>query len=242
MWWPDCNPSEIREKTVHISGSARTIADVDDTLIDVLIVEDHAMVAQALADALVATGSMHVLGTVTTTADALTLISVYQPQVVVLDLRLGDCDDSTAVIADMLTISPQSKILILSAWGDDWSVSRAVEAGCHGYLLKEQGLDDLVEGIRSVARGEATFAPAVLSRVLKLLRPGTVSAEALTTRENEVLRRLADGLTTEQIAADLYVSVNTVRNHVNNIIRKLNVHSRLEAVSYALRKGLIRVG
>ncbi|MEX0846605.1 MAG: response regulator transcription factor [Ilumatobacteraceae bacterium] len=215
---------------------------MDDSLIDVLIVEDHQMVARALSDALAATGSFTVMGAVGTTAEALTLVSAYQPQVVVLDVRLADCDDSTAVIPDILTISPNSKVLVLSAWGDDWSVSRAVEAGCHGYLLKEQGLDDLIDGIRSVARGEATFSPAVLSRVLKLLRPGSVNAEALTTRENEVLRRLADGLTTEQIAADLFVSVNTVRNHVNNIIRKLNVHSRLEAVSYALRKGLIRVG
>lgn len=215
---------------------------MDDSLIDVLIVDDHQMVAAALSDALASAGSFTVMGTVPTTAEALTLVSAYQPQVVVLDVRLADCDDSTAVIPDILTISPNSKVLVLSAWGDDWSVSRAVEAGCHGYLLKEQGLDDLIDGIRSVARGEATFAPAVLSRVLKLLRPGTVNAEALTARENEVLRRLADGLTTEQIAADLFVSVNTVRNHVNNIIRKLNVHSRLEAVSYALRKGLIRVG
>ena len=215
---------------------------MDDSLIDVLIVDDHQMVAAALSDALAAAGSFTVMGTVPTTAEALGLVSAYQPQVVVLDVRLADCDDSTAVIPDILTISPNSKVLVLSAWGDDWSVSRAVEAGCHGYLLKEQGLDDLIDGIRSVARGEATFAPAVLSRVLKLLRPGTVNAEALTARETEVLRRLADGLTTEQIAADLFVSVNTVRNHVNNIIRKLNVHSRLEAVSYALRKGLIRVG
>ena len=162
--------------------------------------------------------------------------------VVVLDLRLADGDDTTSFIPEILMLSPDTKVLVLSAWGDDWSVSRAVEMGCHGYLLKEQGLDDLVDGIRAVARGEATFAPAVLSRVLKLLRPGTVTSEALTGRETEVLRRLADGLTTEQIAADLYVSVNTVRNHVNNIIRKLNVHSRLEAVSFAIRNGLIRVG
>lgn len=215
---------------------------MDDSLIDVLLVDDHQMVARALADALAASGSFTVMGTVGTTTEALALVTAYQPQVVLLDVRLADCDDSTAVIPDILAISPNSKVLVLSAWGDDWSVSRAVEAGCHGYLLKEQGIDDLVDGIRAVARGEATFAPAVLSRVLKLLRPGTVSAEALTARENEVLRRLADGLTTEQIAADLFVSVNTVRNHVNNIIRKLNVHSRLEAVSYALRKGLIRVG
>jgi DNA-binding NarL/FixJ family response regulator len=77
--------------------------------------------------------------------------------------------------------------------------------------------------------------------VLKLLRPGAASTESLTKREIDVLRRLADGLTTEQIATELFVSLNTVRNHVNNIIRKLNVHSRLEAVSFAIRTGLIRV-
>ena len=215
---------------------------MQDPLIGVLLVEDHDMVAQALVEALTAAGSFDVIGTARTTADAITVATLYQPHVVVLDLRLADGDDSTSSIGAILACSPDSKVLVLSAWGDDWSVSRAVEAGCHGYLLKEQGLDDLIDGIRAVARGEATFAPAVLSRVLKLLRPGTVNTEALTVRETEVLRRLADGLTTEQIAADLYVSVNTVRNHVNNIIRKLNVHSRLEAVSYAIRNGLIRVG
>lgn len=200
------------------------------------------MVAEALAAALEQTGDVRVVGTAATRAEALLLLGQHGADVVVLDLRLADGDDATPLIPEILERSPDTRVLVVSAWGDDWSVSRAVEAGCHGYLLKEQGLDDLVDGIRAVARGEATFAPAVLSRVLKLLRPGTVNTEALTTRETEVLRRLADGLTTEQIAADLYVSVNTVRNHVNNVIRKLNVHSRLEAVSYAIRNGLIRVG
>jgi DNA-binding NarL/FixJ family response regulator len=213
-----------------------------DAPIDVLIVEDHDMVAQALAAALTATGAMRVNGCMRTRAEAMHAINARPPDVVVLDLRLADGDDTTSFIPDILAGAPDAKVLVVSAWGDDWSVSRAVEAGCHGYLLKEQGLEDLVDGIQAVARGEATFAPSVLSRVLKLLRPGTVQAETLTARETEVLRRLADGLTTEQIAADLYVSVNTVRNHVNNIIRKLNVHSRLEAVSYAIRNGLIRVG
>ncbi len=213
-----------------------------DDRIDVLIVEDHDMVAQALAAALEATGSFHVGGCLRSRSEAMHAITARAPDVVVLDLRLADGDDTTSFIPDILAEAPDAKVLVVSAWGDDWSVSRAVEAGCHGYLLKEQGLDELVDGIQAVARGEATFAPSVLSRVLKLLRPGTVQAETLTARETEVLRRLADGLTTEQIAADLYVSVNTVRNHVNNIIRKLNVHSRLEAVSYAIRNGLIRVG
>jgi DNA-binding NarL/FixJ family response regulator len=215
---------------------------VDEPLIGVLIVDDHDMVARALAAAIDDGATMTAVGIAHTRQEALAVLATTTVHVVVLDLRLADGDDTTSFIPEILDRAPDAKVLVLSAWGDDWSVSRAVEMGCHGYLLKEQGLDDLVEGIRSVARGEATFAPAVLSRVLKLLRPGTVTSESLTSRETEVLRRLADGLTTEQIAADLYVSVNTVRNHVNNIIRKLNVHSRLEAVSYAIRNGLIRVG
>lgn len=215
---------------------------VDEPLIGVLIVDDHDMVARALAAAIDDGTTMTAVGIAHTRHEALAALATSTVDVVVLDLRLADGDDTTAFIPDILERAPDAKVLVLSAWGDDWSVSRAVEMGCHGYLLKEQGLDDLVDGIRAVARGEATFAPAVLSRVLKLLRPGTVTSESLTGRETEVLRRLADGLTTEQIAADLYVSVNTVRNHVNNVIRKLNVHSRLEAVSYAIRNGLIRVG
>jgi two-component system, NarL family, response regulator DevR len=217
-------------------------AAVDDPLIGVLIVDDHDMVAKALAAALDDGVSFTVVGIAHTRAAAMSVLMAQAVDVVVLDLRLADGDDTTSFIPDILLAAPDTKVLVLSAWGDDWSVSRSVEMGCHGYLLKEQGLDDLVDGIRAVARGEATFAPAVLSRVLKLLRPGTTTSESLTSRETEVLRRLADGLTTEQIAADLYVSVNTVRNHVNNIIRKLNVHSRLEAVSFAIRNGLIRVG
>jgi DNA-binding NarL/FixJ family response regulator len=212
-----------------------------DEPIGVLVVDDHEMVAHAIADVLRAEGGFRIVDIVASRRDALRSIDDHRPDVVLLDLRLGD-DDMTTAIADLLTRSPSSRILVLSAWADEWSVSRAVEGGCHGYLLKEQGLDDLVQGVRDIARGDAVFAPAVLSRVLKLLRPGSSSGETLTAREVEVLQRLADGLTTEQIAADLYVSVNTVRNHVNNIIRKLNVHSRLEAVSVAIRQGLIRVG
>ena len=133
-------------------------------------------------------------------------------------------------------------MLVLSSHSDDWSVARAVEAGCHGYLLKDQHLADLYEGITAVHEGEAAFAPSILNRVLRLVRTDRSSGSTLTAREIEVLRLLADGMTTEQIAGELFVSSNTVRNHVNNIIRKLNVHSRLEAVSQAIRTGLIRVG
>jgi DNA-binding NarL/FixJ family response regulator len=214
---------------------------VNGTVLTVLMVEDHEMVASALADILRAESDLQVVGVTGTAAEALQVLRERPVDVVLLDLRLADGEDATALIPDVAATSPSTKVLVLSAWSDDWSVARAVEAGCHGYLLKEQAVSELVAAIRAIARGEAVFAPSVLSRVLKLLRPGTATTESLTARETEVLQRLADGAATEQIAADLFVSVNTVRNHVHNIIRKLNVHSRLEAVASGIRNGLIQV-
>jgi DNA-binding NarL/FixJ family response regulator len=203
--------------------------------IDVLVVDDHEMIAESLAVGLAQLGC-NVVGTATSRAAALSHLNDGSVHVVITELT-----DVDRLIPAILERSPDTKVLILTTRSDDWSLSTAVDAGCHGYILKDQTLDELREAVETVARGEAAFAPTVLSRVLRLLRPGA-GTELLTARETDVLRRLADGLTTEQIASDLYLSVNTVRNHVNSIIRKLNVHSRLEAVSAAIRRGLIRVG
>ncbi|MFM2071448.1 MAG: hypothetical protein RLZZ623_1711 [Actinomycetota bacterium] len=203
--------------------------------IDVLVVDDHEMIAESLAVGLAQLGC-NVVGTATSRAAALSHLNDRSVHVVITELT-----DVDRLIPAILERSPDTKVLILTTRSDDWSLSTAVDAGCHGYILKDQTLDELREAVETVARGEAAFAPTVLSRVLRLLRPGA-GTELLTARETDVLRRLADGLTTEQIASDLYLSVNTVRNHVNSIIRKLNVHSRLEAVSAAIRRGLIRVG
>lgn len=214
---------------------------VDETPINVLIVDDQDMVAQALSTVLSARPRVDVVATARSQAAALSSLGSHRIDVMVIEIRVAD-DAETPLIAEVIQRWPDTKVLVLSASSDDWSVSRAVEGGCHGYLLKDQHLDDLYDGIIAVHQGEAAFAPSVLSRVLKLLRPGTPNAELLTRGETDVLRKLADGLTTEQIAKELFVSVNTVRNRINSIIRKLNVHSRLEAVSFAIRTGLIRVG
>lgn len=198
------------------------------------------MVAQALAEALAARAEFDVVGTARTRVQVHEAMANGTVDVVLTEIHLAD-DEENTLIADILDRWPGTKVMVLSSVSDDWSVARAVEAGCHGYLLKDQHLTDLFDGIVAVQQGDATFSPSVISRVLKLLRPGSASAESLSKREIDVLRRLADGLTTEQIAAELFVSLNTVRHHVNNIIRKLNVHSRLEAVSFAIRTGLIRV-
>lgn len=198
------------------------------------------MVAQALAEALSSRPEFTVAGVARTRAQVQAIMGSGPVDVVITEIHLAD-DDEATLIPELVEHWPDTKVLVLSSVSDDWSVARAVEAGCHGYLLKDQHLTDLFQGVIAVHQGEATFSPSVISRVLKLLRPGSSSAETLTKREIDVLRKLADGLTTEQIAGELFVSVNTVRNHVNNIIRKLNVHSRLEAVSFAIRTGLIRV-
>jgi two-component system response regulator DevR len=213
---------------------------VEPSPIAVVVVDDHDMVAQALAEALSGRPEFTVAGVARTRAQVRSIMDAEPVDVVITEIHLAD-DDEATLIPELLEHWPDTKVLVLSSVSDDWSVARAVEAGCHGYLLKDQHLTDLFQGIIAVHQGEATFSPSVISRVLKLLRPGSSSAETLTKREIDVLRKLADGLTTEQIAGELFVSVNTVRNHVNNIIRKLNVHSRLEAVSFAIRTGLIRV-
>ncbi len=204
-----------------------------------LIVDDHDMVAQALAESLGARSEFDVVGVARTREAVLSLLQTHPVQVMVSEIRLQD-DDEGALLTDALRARPDLKVLVLSSYSDDWSVSRAVEAGCHGYLLKEQHLTDLYEAITAVHQGEAAFAPSILNRVLRLVRTDRSSSSSLTSREMEVLRLLAAGMTTDQIAGELFVSPNTVRNHVNNVIRKLNVHSRLEAVSHAIRTGLIR--
>lgn len=214
---------------------------MDEDRIAVLIVDDHDMVAQAIAESLGARPEFDVVGVARTREAVLAHLDAHPVQVMVSEIRLQDDGDSD-LLAEVVRLRPELKVLILSSYSDDWSVSRAVESGCHGYLLKDQHLSDLYEGITAVHEGEAAFAPSIINRVLRLVRTDRSHSSSLTSREIEVLRLLADGMTTEQIAGELFVSSNTVRNHVNNIIRKLNVHSRLEAVSYAIRTGLIRVG
>jgi DNA-binding NarL/FixJ family response regulator len=222
-----------------VTLSSRTVPG--DT-IDVLVVEDHEFVAFALQTVLESQPATRVVGTTGDSDRALELLESDDVDVVVLDLRLADGLDATTLIPSFLERSPTTKILVLSAWGDDRSVTRAVEAGCHGYVLKDQAPDELVRAVMAVAHGEVVFAPSVMPHVLRLLRPSAPAGEALTAREIEVLQLLAEGLPTDELAARLFLSVNTVRNHVHSVIRKLGVHSRLEAVTHGIRRGLISVG
>lgn len=204
-----------------------------------MVVEDHAMVATALAAALDAEPDLEVVCMTGEASSVIPLALEHEVDVVVLDLRLAGGSDATDLIQPLLEANPDVKVLVLSAASDDHSVARALDAGCHGYLVKDQQVDELVAGVRSVARGEAVFAPVLLNRVLAHLRPKNQRPTELSARELEVLQLLAYGAATDDIAAQLYLSVNTVRNHIQNVIGKLGVHSRLEAVAHGIRAGHI---
>ncbi|MEN9505459.1 MAG: hypothetical protein RI958_1385 [Actinomycetota bacterium] len=226
---------------VDVPPAGHTNGHMNGHTFAVVMVNDHRMLTQAMVLAVAAVGAFTVIDAQGSVGTALRLVADHRPAVVLLDLRVGDVDDTVSVIPSIRSASPATRVVILSTSSDDWSVARAVDAGCHGYLVTSQSLEELCDGVRTVARGGVAFAPAVLGQVLGRTRAATAHSEALTPREIEVLRKLADGKSTSEIATALFVSPNTVRNHVNNVIRKLHAHSRLEAVSHAVRLGLIRL-
>jgi DNA-binding NarL/FixJ family response regulator len=137
-------------------------------------------------------------------------------------------------------VHPDAQVVMVTSMEGEDIVVAAVEHGCAGYLLKSSPLPEVLEAVRAVARGESTISPAVLRRVLPRLRRDYQRVGAtLTGREREVLALLADGLANAAIARQLGLSVNTVRNHVQNVLMKLNAHSKLEAVAVASREGLL---
>jgi DNA-binding NarL/FixJ family response regulator len=151
-----------------------------------------------------------------------------------MDYRLPDGDGISAV-KSILDRWPDTHVVMLS--GDDGHdlMARAIEAGCVGMLAKDRPIDELLSAIRSASRGELVFRADEMNRLLTHLR-------RLTQREIEVLRLLAEGLSTEKIASELFISIHTVRNHVSKILIKLGAHSKLEAVAIATRDKILNLG
>lgn len=200
-----------------------------------IIVDDHSMLAVALARVLDSTGTFAVEGVCADRAEAIEVLGRSTIDVALVDLRLGG-EDGTVLIREMRVGWPEMAVLALSGASDADHVGRAIDAGCHGYLLKGQPIAELIDGIGAVARGETAFAPDVMEFVRKRSGQPTLSA-----RENELLRMMVAGATTMDIASELYISGHTVRNHIKNVLAKLGAHSRAEAVAIALRRRLVDV-
>ncbi len=210
--------------------------------VSVVVVEDHALVADGLLALLAEEASVRVVASASTAAEALALVEEARPQVVLMDVRLPDADGIDVAVR-IKTNWPDVEIVVLTGLMDDTTLSRAVEAGCSGFLTKNQRIEDVVDAIVLAARGETTIAAGDLARVLSRMtrhpRPRVGVRPRLSDREAEVLGLLAAGMSTEGMAERLSLSPHTVRNHVRNILTKLGAHSKLEALSVAVRSGLV---
>jgi DNA-binding NarL/FixJ family response regulator len=201
----------------------------------VVLVEDHDMVAEAMALAMDRADDIEIVARARSIATALTEVRRCTPDVVLLDRRLPDGDAIDAIGALSQT---GARILVLTGEATSTVAARVAEAGGSGLVLKSAGLEELEDAVRRVADGEAVFGAEFLAGVLSRLTGRTRSA-TLTARERQALGLRADGASTAEVAERLGVAVNTARNHVQRVLEKLGARSKLEAVAIARREGLL---
>jgi NarL family two-component system response regulator LiaR len=208
-------------------------------VIRVVLVDDHHIVRRGLHSFLKAFPDLEVVGEAASGEEALLKLEGWMPDVVVMDMLMPGGIDGIETIKRARNLLPNVRVVALTSYTDDARVVAALRAGAIGYVRKEADPEILLASIRAAAHGQSLLDPAVASAVMQeLMRVGKHSAE-LTEREQEVLRQLALGRTNHEIAEALTVSDETVKTHVGNILTKLQLAHRTQAVIYALKKGLI---
>ena len=219
--------------------------------IRVLIVDDHAMVRQGLRTFLELQDDssepvIEVVGEAVNGIEAVELTSPTQPDIVLLDLVMPKMDGIQAT-AKILEVSPHSRIIILTSFGEEDKVIPAIQAGAHGYLLKDIAPDKLVEAIRNAHRGEVQLHPNAAKKLMAAVsqkdvgmptHPAQPAVAQLTGREGEIIGMIAGGMNNREIAEKLVISEKTVKTHVSNILSKLHLEDRTQAAIYALKHGL----
>jgi DNA-binding NarL/FixJ family response regulator len=211
---------------------------VEQQAVRVMVVDDHPMWRDAVERDLTQAG-LEVVAVAATGREALARFPAARPHVVVLDLQIPEPDGVT-VTAAMAEQDPDIKVLILSASGEQADVLAAVKAGATGYLVKSASRDELLAAVRRTADGDPVFTPGLAGLVLGEFQRSADSPDEpqLTERETEVLKMVAKGLSYRQIADRLVLSHRTVQNHVQNTLRKLQMHNRVELTRYAIERGL----
>ncbi len=209
--------------------------------IRLLIVDDHRIVREGIQALLEDVDDITVVGTAADGCVGVTLAEQLQPDIVLMDLVLP-CMDGVEATRVLTSRFPKMRILVLTSFITQDKVFPAIKAGASGYLLKDTGSAELIEGIRRVQRGESSLDPKIASMVLAEISHPTnndrLTPDPLTEREVEVLRLVAQGLSNKEIADRLAIAPETARTHVNRILSKLHVASRVHATLYALRTGL----
>jgi DNA-binding NarL/FixJ family response regulator len=206
--------------------------------IRVVIVEDHAMVAEGLAAALDARPDISVVGVARSLEEGLAAVDNAEPHIVLLDYRLPDGDGAAGTL-EITERSPQTSVIVITAERMQDVAAAVVESGGSGLLPKDQTVDKVAAAIRTVHGGGTVFSPEILATAVRRLQSPSDAPYGLTPRELEVLELLHEGASTRQMAERLSLSPHTVRNHIRHITAKLDVSSRVEALAVARRRGLL---
>jgi DNA-binding NarL/FixJ family response regulator len=209
----------------------------------VVLCDDHDMFRTALRHLVEENGPVRVVGEAATGEGALALVREQAPDVVVMDIEmpgLGGVEATRQIVEE----SPHTSVVVLTASDDADDVVSAIVAGACGYLLKNAAIDDLVAGIRAAATGDSLISPAIAGGLLAHVRQHARPAEPpaatqLSARELDVLRLVAEGRDNADIARELFISPKTVKNHISNILMKLQMQNRIQAAVYAVRKGIV---
>jgi DNA-binding NarL/FixJ family response regulator len=210
----------------------------------ILLVDDHDLFRTGLRNLLQEHGGLQVLGEAENGAEAVRLVRELAPDVVVMDLNMPTMSGVEAT-RHITSLSPLTRVIVLTISDEDTDVMDAIVAGACGYLLKDSSISDVVAGIRSASVGASLISPAIASKVLQRVRATTADADIaqtiraeLSDREIEVLKLIANGKDNAQIAAELVISPKTVKNHISNILMKLQMQNRIQAAVYAVRSGI----
>ncbi len=214
--------------------------------IRVLIADDQPLYRRGLEVVLHTEENIEVVGEAENGEEAIAKAEELAPDVVLMDVRMPRINgiEATQAIRDRV---PTTKILMLTVSDEDSDLYEAIKAGASGYLLKEVSVEEVADSIRAVMQGESKITPSMASKLINEFSAMSKRADerqrlpapALTARELEVLKLVAKGMSNREIADELFISENTVKNHVRNILEKLHLHSRMEAVMYALREKLL---
>lgn len=201
-----------------------------------VVADDHPVVRDGIVGMLSSDPDIEVVGQASDGAEAIALARAFEPDVLLIDLRMPGTDGLTA-IRELARLGVPSRVVVLTTYDSDADVLPAIEAGATGYLLKDATRDELVRAVHAAARGHAVLAPSVASRLVDRVR--TPEATLLSPRELQVLALVADGATNREAGTRLHVSEATVKSHLLSVYAKLGVGDRAAAVAEGFRRGLL---
>jgi DNA-binding NarL/FixJ family response regulator len=213
---------------------------MSDRTVRVVVADDQQIVREGLVALLELMDGVEVVGAASNGEQAVELVADGNTDVVLMDLRMPVLDGVGAT-RRITTGHPEVAVLVLTTYADDESIALALQAGARGYLTKDAGRVEIGAALRATAAGQSTFDPEVSRRLVAALaadKTPTRSSDGLTSRETEVLRLIARGLSNTEIATTLFISEATVKTHINNTFAKIGARHRAEAVRYAYRNGL----